>query len=85
MTFAHSSGFGRCPKGLHLCKSRRSLRTGPWPDRGGAPSAVLTFEEGEVAIPTIACFKGGLRPGDEVEFYVRESDTGEELVIRRRG
>jgi len=36
-----------------------------------------------MAVPTIACFMGGLRPGDEVEFYVREWDSGGELIIRR--
>ncbi|MHB8926876.1 MAG: hypothetical protein ACYC9Q_04330 [Bacillota bacterium] len=37
-----------------------------------------------MAVPTLVCFQGGLRPGDEVEFWVRDSDTGGEVVIRRR-
>lgn len=72
------------------CNSRRTCRIRDWAGRvrgrRAEPAAVIAWDgaAAELAIPTLVCFKGGLRPGDEVEFYVRDSDTGGEIVIRRR-
>ncbi len=75
---------------MNRCKSRHTYRVPEWGGRvrgrRAEPAAVIAWDGGEdeAVIPTLVCFKGGLRPGDEVEFFVRASDTGGEIVIRRR-
>ena len=77
---------------MNRCKERHTYRVGDWGGRVRGrrmePAAVIAWDGGEsggeAAIPTLVCFKGGLRPGDEVEFFVQDSDTGGEIIIRRR-